>query len=221
MQNRRMERSAAYSGILGAILFVLSGVLPGQFPPVSATSAEMAAFLSTHTFGMALGAWLAVLAVAFILWFAYGLFDYLRDASDGDRSLGQWGRGGAVIWGALTLASSALLAAAAIRSPGATAELPTLYVFDVVLFVFSMGAFAAFAFGVAHESRRKGLMPGWLNLFGYLVFIVDFVYTLSVFATSDTWGVAGYGTYVTPILSGVWVLIASIVLMVSVPKSTA
>jgi hypothetical protein len=217
MQNRSMERSAAYSGIVGAIVFVLSGVLPGMFPPINAGSADLSTYISSHAFTLALSAWLAIPAVAFILWFAYGLFDYLRDPQDRDRSLGQWGRGGAVVWAALTLASSALLATGAIRPPGATASLPAFYVFSVTLFVFAMGAFAAFAFGVAHESRRKSALPGWLNAFGYLVFLVDLAYTLCIFGTG-TWSITGYGAIVAPTLSGLWIFVASIALLAAVPK---
>lgn len=220
MQNRNMERSAAYSGILGALLFVVSGMVPGALPSENGSAADLSAYLTAHSSGLILGAWLAVPAVAFVLWFAYGLFDYLRDPSDRDRNLGQWGRGGAVVWAALLLASSALMAAGTIRNPGASASLPALYVFDVILFVFAMGAFAAFAFGAAHESRRRNAMPGWLNALGYLTFLVDFAYTISIFSTGQ-WGVTGYGAYVAPLISALWLIAASIVLLVSVPKNAA
>lgn len=221
MQNRRMERSAAWSGIVGAIVLVASAVIPGSFPSIYAPTADIASYIGAHPFLLNLAAWLTLPAVAFVLWFAYGLFDYLRDPSDRDRSLGQWGRGGAVIWAALMIASAALMATAAVRAPGPTASLPMLYIFDLVLFVFAFGAFGAFVFGVAHEARRRNAMPGWLNAFGYLVFIVDVLYTLTIFCPSPDWGLSGYPSYVAPLLSALWILVASIVLLRSVPRTAA
>ncbi len=219
MHNHRMERSAAYSGIVGALLYVVAGIVPGAFPAASTSATDLSAYVALHAFGLTLGAWLTLPAVAFIIWFALGLFNYLRDASDGDRSLSQWGASGAVVWGTLMLASTSLQVAAVIRNPGPSATLPAFYVFDLTLFIFAMGAFGAFAFGASHESRRKNAMPGWLNLLGYLVFLVDIAYTLSIFAHHSPLGVTGYGAYAAPIVSALWVFLASIVLLVSVPKT--
>jgi hypothetical protein len=220
MQNKGMDRSAAYSGIVGAILFVLSGFLPGQLPPASASAANISAFVSSHAFVLTLSAWLTVPAVAFIIWFALGIFDYLRDPAGRDRPLVQWGFAGAIIWGALMLVGIALEVSAVIRSPGPASAYPTLYAFDVLVFIFGMGAFAAFAFAVAHESRRKKAMPGWLNSLGYLVFIVDLLYTLSIFSTSASMGITGIGVYVAPLLSALWIIVASIVLLGAVSKTS-
>lgn len=214
-----MERSAAYSGILGAILFVVSGVLPGSFPPAGSSAGDLSSYISAHATVLSISAWLLIPAVAFVLWFAFGLFDYLRTADDGDRTLAHWGAAGAILWGALNLAGIGLQAASVIRNPGASAMLPTMYVFVVVLFDFAMGAFAAFAFAAANESRRKNATPGWLNAIGYLVVIVDVLYTLSILSGSGTFGITGIGAYVAPLLSMLWVLLASIVLLVSVPKT--
>ncbi len=91
MHNRHKERSAAYSGIVGAILFVISGVLPGAFPAPNATPAEVASYVSGHGAALSISAWLALPAVAFVLWFALGLFDYLRSPDSTDRTIAQWG----------------------------------------------------------------------------------------------------------------------------------
>lgn len=219
MHNRRMERSAAYSGILGAILFVISGVLPGSFPPPNATTGDIASYISGHAAALSISAWLALPAVAFILWFALGLFDYLRTPDSTDRTLAQWGAAGAIVWAALILAADTLQVSSVIRSPGANTMLPTIYVFDIALFTFGMGAFAAFAFAAANESRRKNATPGWLNALGYLVFVVDVLYSLTVLAGDGNFGITGIGAYVSPLLSMLWVLLASIVLLVSVPKT--
>jgi hypothetical protein len=219
MHNRRMERSAAYSGIVGALLFVLSGILPGAFPPPNATAADMSSYIGGHAAALSISAWLALPAVAFVLWFAFGLFDYLRSPDNADRTLAQWGAAGAIVWAALILAAETLQVAAVIRSPGTSELLPTIYAFDITLFVFGMGAFAAFAFAAANESRRKNATPGWLNALGYLTFAVDVLYSLTVLAGDGNFGITGIGAYVAPLLSMLWVLLASIVLLVSVPKN--
>jgi hypothetical protein len=220
MQNRHMERSAAYSGIVGAILYVIAGIVPGVPPPASDSTAQVAAYIAAHSNMLALGAWLTLPAVAFILWFAIGFFDYLRDQSNGDRTLIQWGVAGAIIWAALDVVSVSLMGAAAIHNPGTGLSLMTLYLFDVVMFIFGFGAFAAFAFAAANEGRRRGAMPGWLNAFGYLVFIVDALFTLTVFGNSSSnFAITGIGAMVTPLLSAVWVLVASIVLLTRIPKT--
>jgi hypothetical protein len=226
MHNRSIERSAAYSGIVGALLFIASGVVP-HFPSAGSSSADLASYFTTHAFAVMLGAWLALPAVAFIIWFALGLFDYLRDPADGNRSLSQWAAAGAIVWGALLLAAMAIQTAIVLggmtlqtaATPNASASLPVFYLLDLALFIFAMGAFGAFAFGASHEARRKNAMPGWLNLLGYLVFLVNLAYTLSIFAHSDSAGVTGYGAYAAPIVSAIWVFLASIVLLLSVPKT--
>ncbi len=219
MHNRHMERSAAYSGIVGAILYIVAGLIPGMPPPVTESGSSIAAYVTSHNATLALSAWLTLPAVAFILWFAIGFFDYLRDPNDTDRTLAQWGAAGAIIWTALNVIAASLMGAATIRNPGAGASFPTLYVFDVVLFIFGFGAFAAFAFAAANEGRRQGAMPGWLNVLGYLVFIVDAAFTLTMFASTGAFAITGVGTIVTPVISSVWLLLASIVLLTSIPKA--
>ncbi len=95
-----------------------------------------------------------------------------------------------------------------------------VHVFDITLFVFGMAAFAAFAFAATSESRRKNGRPDWLSALGYLVFGVDVLYSLTVLAGGGTFGITGIGAYVSPMLSMLWVLLSSIVLLVSVPKAT-
>ncbi|HEY9084617.1 MAG TPA: hypothetical protein VIN40_01545 [Candidatus Tyrphobacter sp.] len=210
-----MERSAAYSGILGALLFAASGVIPGGFPDVNASAALLAAFIGIHHTAVLASAWLALPAAAFILWFAYGLFDYLREPGGGDRALLQWGAAGAAIWTALLVASGALQAALVLHLGN---DPSTLYVVDLILFVFSMGAFAMFAFAAANAARRNGALPGWLNALGFLVFVVDVLYTLTIFS-SGAFSISGSMAIVAPALSAFWVLVASIVLLLSVPKA--
>lgn len=219
MQNRRMERSAAYAGIVGALLFLASGLIPGQFPPYSAGASTIATYLSGHVFSLTLAAWLELPAVAFILWFAFGFFDYLRSPNDTDRALSQWGSAAVVVASVLTIVSGVLQFAAVAR-PADIASIPAWgYVFDIGLFVFAMGSFGAFAFAVAHVSRRKNAMPGWLNWLGYLVFIVDALFTLSIFSTSVAWSITGYGSYVAPLLTSIWIIVASIVLATRTSQS--
>ncbi len=219
MQNRHMERSAAYSGIVGAILYIISALIGGMPPPATGSSATIAGYITAHGSALAISAWLTLPAVAFILWFAFGLFDYLRGSNNADRTLAYWGSAGAIVWAALNIAAVALMAAATIRNPGGSASLPVLYVFDIVMFIFGAGAFAAFAFAAAHEARRQNAMPGWVNAFGYLVFIVDVLFTLTIFPKAGQFSISGIGTMVTPLISAVWVFFASIALLGRVPKT--
>ncbi len=219
MQNRHMERSAAYAGVVGAILYIVSGLVGGVPPSATESSANIAAWIAAHAGLLLISAWLTLPAVAFILWFAVGFFDYLRSGNDGDRTLAQWGVLGAAIWAALNVVAVGLMAAAAIRNIGGTASYPVLYIFDIVLFIFGAGAFAAFAFAAANDARRHNAMPGWINGFGYLVFVVDLLFTLSIFPSSGQFSISGIGTMVTPLISALWVLCASIALLARIPKT--
>lgn len=220
MRNNHMVRSAAYSGVLSAIVFAVSFVIPGAFPSLTATASELAAYGSAHGGALAASSWLTIPAVAFFLWFAAGYFEYLREPDDADRVLLQWGLASAVVFSALNLAGAALQAASVLRDAGAS--LPILYATDTVLFVVGMGAFAGFAFAAANEGRRSKRTPGWLNAIGYLVFVVDALFTLSLLApASSPWSVTGYGAYVAPLLSILWVLVAGVVLIVRVPTSAS
>ncbi len=214
-----MERSAAYSGIVGAILYVISGIIPGAPPPATESAAQIAGYMTSHSTALAIAAWLTLPAVAFILWFAIGLFDYLRDQNNTDRTLAQWGVAGAIVWATLNIVAVSLMGAAAIHGLNASPTFTLLYLFDIVMFIFGFGSFAAFAFAAANESRRRGAMPGWLNAFGYVVFIVDALFTLTIFGGPGTFAITGVGTMVTPLLSALWVFVASIVLLARVRKT--
>lgn len=219
MRNPSLERSGNYAGILGAILFALSGILPGQLPPTDASATDISTYIDSHRAMLALSGWLAVPAVVFILWFAYGTFDRLRDPEGRDRPLLQWGGAGVVTSAALTLASAALEAVAGLRPLAGSDALALLYVFSVALFVFSMGGFAVFAFSVATAARRRRAMPGWLNAFGYLIFVIDALYTLTVLVPHGLFSPASIWAIITGLLSALWVLVASIVLLASTPKA--
>ncbi len=221
MQNRAMERSAAYSGIVGAILYIVSGLLPGMPPAATANGADIARYIAAHNGALAVSAWLTLPAVLFILWFAIGFFDYLRDPSDRDRALAQCGFAAAIVWAALNIVAVALMGAATIRNPGAGASFPMLYVFDLVLFIFGFGAFGTFAFAAANEGRRRSAMPGWLNALGYLVCVVDIGFTLTIFVNTGTFAISGIGTIVTPVISAIWLFVASVVLFSRVPKTAS
>ncbi|MGH7736297.1 MAG: hypothetical protein ACREMP_00255 [Candidatus Tyrphobacter sp.] len=219
MQNRGMERSAGYAGILGALIFIAVGVIPMPYPPASASAAAIAAYGSSHVVSTTISDWLTFPAVAFIIWFGVGLFDYLRKSTDRDWTLSQWGGTGLVVWGAILLIDSALQQALVMRNPGGVATLPALYALVTLLLVFAMGSFGAFAFAVAHESHRKSALPQWLNAFGYLVFAVDLLYTISIFSRFGHTGVDGYGSFVAPLLSAIWIIMTSAVLLTSLQKA--
>ncbi len=214
-----MERSAGYAGILGAILYIISGLLPGTPPPATESAGQISGYVASHSGSLSIGAWITLPAVAFILWFAIGLFDYLRDQTNADRTLAQWGTAGAIVWAAMNVAAVSLMGAAAIHASGPSSTFTLLYLFDIIMFIFGFGAFSAFAFAAANEGRRRGSMPGWINAFGYLVFIVDALFTLTLFGTGTTFAITGIGTIVTPLISAVWVFVASIVLLGKIPKT--
>jgi len=214
-----MERSAAYAGIVGALLFVASGIIPGAFPAYSASATTISAYIVAHAFALTLATWLTLPAAAFLLWFAFGLFDYLRGPDDGDRTLSQWGAAGAIVSMTLSIVSVALSYGAAVRPDGGSTALPELYVFDIALFAFAMGAYGAFVFAASHEARRKGTLPSWLNMLGYLTFLVDLAFTLCIFGTSEKLAITGTFAYVAPTISMLWTILASIVLITRTSRS--
>ncbi len=219
MQNPSLQRSAGYAGILGAICFALSGILPGQLPQTEASASDIAAYIASHRAVLEFGGWLLLPSVALILWFVYGMFDYLRDPEGRDNLLVRWGGAGAIAFATLGLASAALEAAAALRPSAASDVLATIYVFDIVLVAFSSGAFAMWVFSVAKMGGRRGALPGWLNAFSYLVAVLNALYTLSVLVPSGPFSPASVSVIVTGMLSALWLLVASIVLARSVAKA--
>jgi hypothetical protein len=195
-----LKRWVGVGGLLFVILVVVSGAVVGPMPPNShASAAKIVAFYSKHRSGVKAEAYLLELAVFVGLFF----FWYLRDlvaAVEANRRLAAIGFAGVVIFavsGALAASSYWALADAVNHVAPTTMQTLGVLQNDGSTFVTGAGQ-AVFLVATGIALIRTGVLARWLGWVGVVLGIV----ALAI-------------PFVGPLPAGVWVLIASIVILVS------
>ncbi len=195
----RLKRWIGLAGPLFVILVVVSGAVVGPMPPDShASSAQVVAFYSKHKSGVEVSAYLLELAVFVGVIF----FWYLRDlvaTVEGNRRLATIGFAGVVIFAVSGgLSGSIKWALADAVNHVAPTTMQTLGVLqnDGSTFLSGVGQ-AVFLVATGIALIRSGVLGRWLGWVGV------------VFG-----GVALALPFIGPIPAGLWVLIASIVILV-------
>lgn len=195
----RLKRWIGLAGLLFVILVVVSGVVVGPMPPNShASAAQVVAFYSKHKSGVKAEAYLLELAVFVGVFF----FWYLRDlvtTVEANRRLATIGFAGVVLFAASgALAGSIYWALADAVNHVAPTTMQTLGVLqnDGITFLTGVGQ-AVFLVATGIALIRTGVLGRWLGWVGVVFGVVAVVLP-----------------FIGPIPAGLWVLIASIVILV-------
>ena len=196
--DRRLRRWVGVAGLVFVVLVVLSGVLSGNAPNTHASAAKVVAFYHKHKSGIAAQAYFVEAAIFVGLFF----FWYLRDlvaTVPANRRLATIGFAGVVIFAVSGGMSAGLNWAAADSvghvDPTVTQTLNVLQM-DLVNFVTGPGA-GVFLVATGIALIRSGILGRWLGWVGVILGVVSLI--LPFFG---------------PLPTGLWVLIASIVILV-------
>lgn len=200
MTSGRWERLAPLAGVVFVVLVIVAFIpLGGDTPDNDATAQKVQSFYSQHSDRELVAAYVLALSVPFLVFFTSILYRAIR-AAGGRGRLATAAFGGGVLSAAgFAVAASIHLALAAAGDKASTlSTTQTLNVLDNMCFIpFVSGlGIMLLAAGLA-TLRYGGVLPRWLGRAGVIVGIAIFIPFV---------GFVAFG------LSGIWVLVASIVL---------
>lgn len=212
MTERHELRWGGFAGLAFVVLAVLSALVPGLPPRVSATSGEIVSYVTDGQDRMLLAALLLAAASGLVIWFSAAFAEAIRERSEerSDVHLALLA-GSVLIGGALFIyaASWAVLAYGAEgRSEATTVSMFTgVMVFNTVLGFAAALPLAAAGIGVL----RTHLMPNWLGYLGLVAAAVSVIAAFGVFVESGDYAPGGP---LMPLVSlaagGAFVLCASV-----------
>jgi hypothetical protein len=211
MDDARWERWGAIGGILFVICIVVSGFLPGSPPMTSDSVREMAKFVADKGDEIRIAGYLGAVAIIPFFWFLGALWRLLRRGEGGSPYLAVMAAlGGA--FGAVTGALGGIVLAVLplTRSSLTAGSLRTLYVLSTDIAFMALFGIATLTLSASVVFIRSHVMPAWLGYLGILTGIVALIGAGATVSTNDTlfgFGFAGY------VLSALWVLILSILML--------
>lgn len=210
MTERHELRWGGFAGLGFLVLAVVAALLPGLPPRVTASTAEITAYVSGAQGRILLAALLWALAAALVIWFVAALAEALREREERSDVHLALTAGGVLVGGAIFLAavSNAALANGLSGRPDSL----TVGFFEGTMVLNSMVGLAAVVplvaagIGILHTK----VMPSWLGYLALLAAAVSAVGALAIFATSGAFVPGGaYMPFVSLVAGGVFVLAAS------------
>jgi hypothetical protein len=204
-------RSGAAAGGLGVVLFAIGGLLVGERPGIEAHAADLSAYIAAHQTRIQVACALFAAAVPLFVWFL-GTVASIAPA----RRAGLVALGCGLVFLARFLADCTALAVAALR-PSTN---PVVALRDFELLAMGMAAFAAA--GMLLALAATAVWPRWV---GRLAVLAAALYPLRVgtlFTTDGAFAADGLlGLRVPVVAISSWWLVASLMLIVSPPCSSA
>ena len=220
MEDSNAERLGALGGVVFVVLDVTIGVLGGEPPATDAGRSEVAAYYADRGPALEAGLWLFGLAVVALIWWFGSLWRRMARSEDGDARLAVVSLVGLALAGALSLASSSVSAAVALRVDDVGDGLIVFHAVAVVLLAASGFGVAAHLLATSVLGARTGTLPWWVVGVG-LVSAVGFLGSavLSAAGSSDVSSAIGLVGFA---LWCVWILgISSRMWTDRRPRSTA
>jgi hypothetical protein len=214
MTGSRWERLAAAGGIAFVALIVASFLTPGT-PDRGAVDAAIASELTDERTGILFGVYLGGLATIAFLAFAGGLWHALRRVEGEIAGASVLSLVGAVLTAAgILVANGAVLALVYAADEGRNAGvLRALLELGDAAFIPGGFALAVFLGGTALSAIPTGALPRWL---GWPAAVLAAAYVVSlggIFSEQDEGGALGAAFFVTLLMTFLWVLATSIVLL--------
>jgi hypothetical protein len=211
----RLRRIGGLAGLLFIVLAILALVVPGS-PPKADEVAKIPTFFSDKRDEILLGDYLLGLAVMFFLLFVGSLRAQLgaRDRGDGLRpGPGLLAAGGAAA--ALLIAGAAVLSGAVLDVAAAGDQNLNHALYDVSsgLFAASGFAFAAFFVVAAFAIASTDLYPSVLAPFSLLAALLNALGPLAMSAKSGFFATGEAFGFIVPIVSLLWVLAVSLLML--------
>jgi hypothetical protein len=200
MASGRWERLAPLAGVVFVVLVLVAFIpLGGNTPDNDASAQKVQSFYSKHSDREAVAAYVLALSVPFLVFFTSIFYRAIRAAGGRGRLAAAAFGGGLLSAAGFAVAAAVHLALASAGDKASTlATTQTLNVLDnmdFIPFVAGLGTMLLAA-GLA-TLRYGGVLPRWLGWAGVILGIAIFIPFV---------GFIAFG------LSGIWILVASIVL---------
>lgn len=211
---RRWDRIAGIAGIIFIALLVASFFTP-ETPTSDTPAEEMAEAIAADAAGHELSLFLAFLGDIFFLVFFAGLWSRLRRWEGvGGLFAGLFAVAGTVFYATILVSEGLYLALVKAASNADPSALPTLAQLDDWVGATTVPAGVAMFIGATGAILTTRALPAWLGWLAAVTGLLLLVSTAGVFEDDiddSIIGVAGFGGF---LLFMVWVLAASIVLLV-------
>ncbi|HEY8296926.1 MAG TPA: hypothetical protein VIG32_02760 [Candidatus Baltobacteraceae bacterium] len=215
MYNIHAERSAGYSAVAYVIVLLVAGLIPGTPPPLNASAAEIASYVTAHQSMLLLASWLAFPGIAFFLWYVVGLRAYLRQAPGQDEGLGDYLLAAGLLTAVVALVSAVFQAVLGYHAGdlGAVA-LRVLYDAFAISGILLYIPLAIYVLAASLSSRRHHSFPPLLTALGFVSALGAGISTLSIFFKGGVLAPNGALTLILGlVLYGIWTIGTGIVLV--------
>ncbi|TFV86682.1 hypothetical protein E4P40_12650 [Blastococcus sp. CT_GayMR20] len=209
----RWDRITALAGLL-FVLLVLASFFTPDTPDFDSSPEELAAALTDERSGHQMSLLLGFLSdIAFVVFLA-GLWSrFRRHEGLGDMMAGLFALGGAAFVASIALSSGVYLALVQAAQTADPTTLPTLAVLDYWIFIAGIPAGVAMMIGATGAILGTHAMPAWLGWISGLVGVLWVLSLGAVFETDEETVLVSIGGFGGFLLFMVWVLAASIVLL--------
>jgi hypothetical protein len=211
--NRALRWGGA-AGIVFVVLGVVSLFLPGT-PPKADEVAKITTYLTDKRGSILAGNYLAGIAFAFFLVFAGALRSHFGAADTSGFRPGAVALAGAVAATAMVLAGGAVINGAVFQVAKAGDANLNHALYDVAndLFISTGFGLAAFFQGSAVAIALTGALPRILAPAASLLAVLNLVGGVALFAKSGFFAIGGAFGIIVPLLSLIWVVAASVVML--------
>jgi hypothetical protein len=211
-------------GGLAGIMFVVIGVfalfLPGT-PPKADEVSKVTDFFVDKRGSILAANYIAGVALVFLLLFLAALREtFGAGGRDGIRP-GTIALAGGIVAVVFILAGNAVFNGAAFQVASAHDENLNHALYDVAndLFFMSSYGFVVLFVGSAMAIRGTGALPGWLGSFALVAAVVNLLGPIGLFAKSGFFAIGGAFGFVAPLVSVLWVLAASVLMVRGAPAA--
>jgi hypothetical protein len=222
MNGTNWERWGAASGYLAFALGAAAATFERGAPPATAPVEEMMAFVSQYQSELRAQSLLFVLSAGVYLWFYGSLRSFLLRAEGESGSVSNVAFGAGVIWAGLQLVLQSAQVALAMAAGNAVPALVGMfgdlaYVLSVVAYV----PMAVMLAAVTVVSLRTGAFPAWLAWLSAAGAATNLVMSLGIVADGGLLVPGGALTYVLYLLTAVWLVAATTVMVTRLGKTTS
>jgi len=208
----RLRRLGGVAGILFVVIAVVALFLPGNAPKAGEVI-KITQYFTDKRGSILASTYLVGLAFVFFLIFVGALRTHLGAADRSGLRVGAPLLPAGAAAAALVLAGSAVINGAAFRVSSDPGLNQALYNVGNDVFFMSGFGFAAFFLAAAVSTRATGGLPAILAPAALVVAVLNAVSPVGLFAKTGFFAVGGAFGFIGPLLSLIWVLAASIVLL--------
>ena len=202
--SERGARAVAVAGLLFVVLIVASIFVAPGTPNAHATAAKVVSYYQNHKGGVRVEAYVIGLAVFVGVFFFWYLRDWVCSVAE-NRQLATIGFAGALLFaasGALAAGIYWALADGVGHLDASAMQAFNVWQMDGVAFLLGVGQ-AVFLVGTGVAIARSGVLPRWLGWAGVVLGVIGLAVPAAV----------------GPTPAGLWVLAASIALLIASPTS--